>query len=64
MEFMERERKVADAILLERAARVLKRRCPDLCAPLRARTEHEAAWALLLTRARELRQEAESGASR
>jgi hypothetical protein len=52
METVERERLVADAILLERAAGVLKRRYPD-------GLKYDVAW--LEHYARTLRQEAERG---
>lgn len=55
MELVERQKAVADAILLERAAKVLKRRFPD---EVRA-VPNVMSW--LSRSAQTLRQEAESG---
>jgi hypothetical protein len=61
MELLERQKLAADAILLERAMRVMERRFPELTGlPRKAAQEHPAvAWTR--NSARILRREAERG---
>lgn len=59
MDKVEREKAVADAIILERATRVLERRKPGPDAEVRERQHHELTVWELRDKARELRQEAE-----